>query len=223
MYIVNGQSMIMCTKTSQKDVSKAIDELEEFNASPKGMKIDPILKLYYKQYEINYSLTINSTKDKIAKKLRLNLYFDPMRRASELLELDIALSLQEETLKNLKICNAIIDSSVVKKDFDYFKVVCDSATRIIKTFEPRKNKIDKARKSSGFFALMTNVIDYDPLETLNAYKLRDEREKYFQQMKDQMVSDRQRNWSEEGKTGRLFILFVSLILSSYVRHIWKST
>ena len=42
-------------------------------------------------------------------------------------------------------------------------------------------------------------------------------------MKDQMVSDRQRNWSEEGKTGRLFILFVSLILSSYVRHVWKST
>ena len=40
-------------------------------------------------------------------------------------------------------------------------------------------------------------------------------------MKDQMAADRQRNWSEEGKTGRLFILFVSLILSSYVRHIWK--
>ena len=26
---------------------------------------------------------------------------------------------------------------------------------------------------------------------------------------------RQRNWSEEGKTGRLLILFVGLILSSY--------
>ena len=42
-------------------------------------------------------------------------------------------------------------------------------------------------------------------------------------MKDQMVADRQRNWSEEGKTGRLFILFASLILSSWVRHVWKST
>jgi len=37
-----------------------------------------------------------------------------------------------------------------------------------------------------------------------------------------MVSDRQNNWSEEGKTGRLFILFVSLVLGSYLRHIWKS-
>ena len=38
-----------------------------------------------------------------------------------------------------------------------------------------------------------------------------------------MVANRQRNWSEEGKDGRLFILFVSLTLSSYVRYIWKST
>jgi hypothetical protein len=61
------------------------------------------------------------------------------------------------------------------------------------------------------------------MKTFRTYGLRDEQEKYFQQMKDQMVSDRQRNWSEDGKTGRLFILFVSLVLSSYVRHIWKST
>jgi hypothetical protein len=38
-----------------------------------------------------------------------------------------------------------------------------------------------------------------------------------------MSCDRQRNWSEEGKTGRLFILFVSMIIGSYVRHIWKTT
>jgi hypothetical protein len=42
-------------------------------------------------------------------------------------------------------------------------------------------------------------------------------------MKSQMVADRQRNWSEEGKAGRLFILFVSMIIGSYVRHIWEDT
>jgi len=76
---------------------------------------------------------------------------------------------------------------------------------------------------SGFFSIMTHGVDFGAMETYAAYKLRDEQEKYFQQMKDQMNSDRQRNWSEEGKTGRLFILFVSLVLSSYVRHIWKTT
>ena len=38
-----------------------------------------------------------------------------------------------------------------------------------------------------------------------------------------LVNNADGNWSEDGKTGRLFILFVSLILSSWVRHIWKST
>ena len=42
-------------------------------------------------------------------------------------------------------------------------------------------------------------------------------------MKSQLGFNRQRNWSEEGKTGRLLVLFVGLILSSYVRHIWKTT
>ena len=70
---------------------------------------------------------------------------------------------------------------------------------------------------------MTHGVDFDAMAAFRAYRLRDEQEKYFQQMKDQMSSDRQRNWSEEGKTGRLFILFVSLVLSSYVRYIWKST
>ena len=54
---------------------------------------------------------------------------------------------------------------------------------------------------------------------LTLYGLRDKQEKYFQQMKSQLGFDRQRNWSEEGKTDRLLILFVGLILSSYVRHI----
>ena len=60
-------------------------------------------------------------------------------------------------------------------------------------------------------------------QAMDAYQLRDEQEKYYQQMKSEVASDRQRNWSEDGKTGRLFILFVSLILTSYLRHIWKTT
>jgi hypothetical protein len=70
---------------------------------------------------------------------------------------------------------------------------------------------------------MTHGLDFDAMKTFQTYQLRDEQEKYFCQMKSQMGENRQRNWSEDGKTGRLFIMFVSLILSSYVRHIWKST
>jgi hypothetical protein len=73
------------------------------------------------------------------------------------------------------------------------------------------------------FAIITHKLDLAAMEAYRIYRLRDEQAKYFQQMKSQMVSDRQRNWSEEGKTGRLFVLFVSMIIGSYVRHIWEST
>ena len=103
------------------------------------------------------------------------------------------------------------------------KICAFAATRAVKSFEFNEGKFSKACCFSGFFAIMTHGVNFDAMEAFHIYLLRDEQEKYFQQMKDQMVSDRQRNWSEKGKTGRLFILFVSLILNSYVRYIWKIT
>jgi hypothetical protein len=61
------------------------------------------------------------------------------------------------------------------------------------------------------------------MEAYHIYRPRDEQEKYFQQMKSQMVASRQRRCSEEDKTERLFILFVSMVIGSYVRRIWEST
>ena len=57
------------------------------------------------------------------------------------------------------------------------------------------------------------------MEAQHHYRLRDEQEKYFAMMKGAMGADRQRNWSESGKTGRLFILFVAQILGCYLSNI----
>ena len=70
---------------------------------------------------------------------------------------------------------------------------------------------------------MTLGKNLDPVQALEQYELRDEQEKYFSQMKTQMLCDRQRNSSEDGKAGRAFIQFIGLMLSSYLRHIWKTT
>ena len=52
------------------------------------------------------------------------------------------------------------------------------------------------------------------------YILRDEQEKYFEEMKDQLGFSMQENSSEDGKTGRLFILFIALIMRSEIRAVW---
>jgi transposase len=128
--------------------------------------------------------------------------------------------LLDDILKN-KI--KLDDDATLKKDFKYYNLEFDDVTRQLISYTLNEKKVLKAKKTSGFFAIISNRLNFSPVEVLTAYNLRDEQEKYFQQMKSQMGSDRQRNWSEAGKTGRLLILFVSLILSSYVRYIWKSS
>ncbi len=81
----------------------------------------------------------------------------------------------------------------------------------------------KARKFTRFFSIITHKLDFTSMETLHHYRLWDEQEKYFHQMKGQLSFNRQRNWSEDGKSGRLLILFVALIMSSYVKHIWRTS
>ena len=223
-YILRGQPIVMCVKTGQRDVAKAIKELGEFGARPDGMTIDPEAKIYYAQYEIDYVVESTGQASKASDRLKLNLYFDPVRRGMELMELDITLSLQEESLCELLENKAVLDDdATIKRDYNYYEISYDKATREIKSFELNEKKVARTRSHSGFFSIMTHGLDFDAMKAFHTYRRRDEQEKYFQQMKDQMVSDRQRNWSEEGKTGRLLILFVSLILSCYVRYIWKST
>jgi transposase len=223
-YILRGQSMVMCVKTGRSDVLAAILGFGDFGARPDGMAIDADAKIYHKQYDLDYEVKSTGASAKKADRLKLNLYFDPMRRSAELVELDITLSFQQESLEELqRDKGAFADASSVKRDYCYYNVNYDPATMVVKSFELNEKKVEKTKRLSGFFAIMTHGVDFSAMEAFHTYSLRDEQEKYFQQMKSQVAADRQRNWSEEGKTGRLFILFVSLILSSWVRHIWKTT
>ena len=223
-YILRGQSMIMCVKSGQGDALKAIKELGEFGGRPDGMAIDPYARIYHKQYEIDYEVKSTGQATRKSDRLKLNLYFDPIRRGLELMELDITLSFQEASLSELLKCKGVFcDAATIKRDYSYYKVSFDPSTLVITSYALDEKKVEKTQRLCGFFAIMTHGTDYSAMEAFNTYCLRDEQEKFFQQMKSQMVADRQRNWSEEGKTGRLFILFVSLILSSWMRHMWKST
>jgi hypothetical protein len=222
-YILRGQPMVMCVKCGQREAARVIKELGDFGALPDGMEIDADARVYHKQYAIDYTVEGTGTSARASDRLRLNLYFDPVRRGLELMELDITLRFQEEGLVELMASGTTVDGDDYKREFNYYKVTFDSDTKAVIAFALNEKKVQRKHSQSGFFAIMTHAVDFTAMEAYHAYKLRDEQEKYFCQMKSQMVSDRQRNWSEEGKTGRLFILFVSLILSSYVRHIWKST
>lgn len=220
IYIGNGQKMIMGTRVWQKHVMKEIEAFGDFGHHPESMEIDPEERVYYRQYDMAYQIEGKRGNVKRADRLKLNLYFDPVRRGSELLDLDVALLEQRRALEEIKASGLPLDDdATISRAYCYYKLEYDKASRVLSGFTLDENKVAKRRKAAGFFANTTHKIDAGPMDAQRHYKLRDEQEKYFSMMKGLMGADRQRNWSESGKTGRLFILFVAQILGSYLSNI----
>lgn len=220
-YILSARKVLMSIKVGIKPVMEKIRAFGQFGARPAEMEFDASSEVYYKQYDIPYEVMSVGGKVKKADRLHLNLYFDPVRRGSDQLHLDIDIARQGEALEQIKKEKRSLDREMIGHDFPFYRVELTRRGRV-KSYTLDQKKRDAAIEGSGFFANLTHKLDISAPEALVEYKRRDEQEKYFQQMKSQMVSNRQRSWSEEGKSGRLLILFVSMILGSYLRHVWKS-
>ena len=220
MYIERGQAMIMGTKISQTHVLNKIEEFGTIDHRPEEMEVDIDEKIYFKQYPMDYQMQSRQVEGKSSAKLKLNLYFDPARRSRELTEIDVAIVFQRRLLEEIReVEYPLDDDATLAKAFCFFKLEYDKNTRILNNFILDEKKITKKRKTSGFFANTTYLVDCDAMQVQHHYRLRDEQEKYFAMMKGVMGADRQRNWSEAGKTGRLFILFVAQVLGSYLSYI----
>ena len=225
--ILRGQAMIMATKAGQGDSLKAIERLAQSGAVAsvaKAMDFDCDRELYFKQYDIEHQAESAGKAAKKAKRLKLNLYCDLRRMAGELVELELALASQKASLEELlKSGCAIDDIGEVRRGASLCDVVYDEPSKTLKSFGPNERKLAKARLLAGFFSIITHKVDMDPMAALGSFLLRDEQEKCFQAMKDQMVSGSRPNWPEGGKAGGHLVSFVSLAIGSHVRHVWGGT
>jgi len=223
-YILDGQALIMWVRVKQSMVLNRIREFGAFSHSPEGMDIDEESRLYYRQYDLDYKVDVRQGVTKDSDRLKLNLYFDPVKRSEQLMQIDIDIKKQRETLTVIqKDGYPMDDDATIRKCYCYFDVELDEDTRALRSFSLNKKKVDDAKLTSGFYANVTHAVDYTAMKASQSYALRDEQEKYFEQEKGPLGANRQRCWSEDGKNGRLFIYFVAMTLASYVKHIWKST
>lgn len=221
-YILRGQPMIMSVSVHQDMILRRIKEFGVIDGRPEGMDIDVKTRVYHKQYEIDYEVKGNGDTVHKADKMRLNLYFNAVRRGEELSALDAAVEAQRLALQKIQEEGLTLDDdATIKRNYNWFIVKYRESDRTILSFSVNEKKVSNARKTAGFFANVTLALDKSAIQAMEDYKIRDEQEKYFRQMKSQLCFDRQRCWSEEGKNGMLFILFVSMILASQVKHIWK--
>ena len=224
LYILGGQPMIMWVKVRQSMILSRIREMGAFTHCPDGMEVDEDRHVYYRQYDLDYKVDVRKGCTRDADRLKLNLYFDPVRRSAQLMELDIDIKRQRRALEEAKAEGYPMDDDVtLKRLYPCFILEVDESDRKLKTFTLNDKKVEEVRLASGFSACVTHALDYTAAKASESYALRDEQEKDFGLQKGPLGSDRQRCWSEDGKNGRLFVLFVAMILGSYVRHIRKTT
>ena len=88
------------------------------------MELDQAERIYYKQYELEYQIEGKRDNVKKADRLRLNLYFDPVRRSQELIDLDIVLRDQKAALQEiLRDGTPLDDDATIKRIYRFFDLV----------------------------------------------------------------------------------------------------
>jgi len=85
----------------------------------------------------------------------------------------------------------------------------------------KKDQIEKAMNRMGKMCLITNRTDLGKEEALSLYKRRNEIERLFDVLKNEIDGNRIRNHSDEAMAGKLFILFVTLVLYASLDKLMK--
>lgn len=124
---------------------------------------------------------------------------------SALLELEA--NLKNKKFETLKDAIKFRKSNFPCKYSDYFKWN-KTTLQIEKNFK----KIRAYLSKMGSFVLLTNQPGMEQVEVLNYYRQKDQIEKIFDIVKNEMDGDRLRAHSQYNTEGRLFIRFIALIL-----------
>jgi len=141
----------------------------------------------------------------------IHLYFDPERRAAE----------QTAFMhKILKMESDFIDNKISEDDPLFSKYFTLRKTKTGCNIHRNEAAINKRLETSGYFVIMTND-SKDSKYVLEVYRTKDCVEKAFENIKNDLDMKRLRIHSDDAMQGRIFITFIALIISSYIRYTMK--
>ena len=221
--IARGQKIITSVKVSQDEVLRLIKSLDMGRGYPDGMSVAPGEDIYYMQRDGEYSVKGNGDNVIEAWKYKLNLYFNPFKRAED------QLAIEQAAVEQSLLMDAIIregspvdDEEVTTRHFNLLSLTFNR-DKSVASYVVNREKMEAMLLTSGFFASKTFGVDLDPLKAKDNYGMRDEQEKMFSLQKGPLGQDRLGTWSETAKRGRMFICFVGLILASHVRSVRRQS
>ena len=218
---------IMAARVDTNTISKLLLKINyESTGYPINMKFNKKNRLFSTQMNVEPYLSHLSDGTEIQiNGLKANLFLDLRKRMDEISFIYDKINEEKNILDN-DIKLKIIPGNMKKYKalFPYFRIneIKDENENIIGfNYSENSEKITKEISKCGFFASLMYKLDITSEEALNKYKSRDEHEKNFDQFKNQLNFNLQRNSSEDGKNGRSFFAFIGLICISVLRKAWK--
>lgn len=139
---------------------------------------------------------------------RLHLYYNYYKFADEVSIIQNKIKKLETELQNLTTV------SNPKHYEKYFKLTLDKEELI--SYEKDYDKINNAHNCAGYFALLSSRMDNNAEEILHIYRKKDLVEKTFDNLKNYIDCNRLRVHCDETMRGKIFIIFISLILKSVI-------
>ena len=201
--------MVMCVDVKQPAVMERIEAFGRFRSHPAGMRYDAASRRWYRQYRLG--------------DLRLNLFFNPERRAAELAQIDAEITSQQEALKEISSYGiTIADRHALRRDYYFFNTVYNKENQTVTSFAPDRERILNTRAASGFYANVTSGLDIGPLEAVSIYGLKYDQEKFLRQFRS--LLDFPQGYSRTGLSYGVQVLqYIGLLLNTWLRHALQSS
>ena len=144
------------------------------------------------------------------------LYFDSWNHVQQCQELSERINRYKAELQKLKR----YPKSKLRKYEPYF-IITKHEEGSGFDFEVDFDKVEKARKSKGYFLIFSTDDVATPDDVLGHYRAKDIAEKMFAQIKCEMEGNRIRTHNEKTTDGKTFVTFIACVIRTYMLNTLK--
>ena len=146
------------------------------------------------------------TVEKTKRRAYLHLFYSPARELEEIVEVDATVSM----------CKAELDAGNPLDEHQRYYDVWFARSR--GKWVPDEEAIAAARENAGWFAVLTNDASLTCWDVDDMYRRKDRVEKAFGDVKGRLDVRTPRVSSEETLDGKVFCVFVALVLTTWLRN-----
>lgn len=163
------------------------------------------------RYATHYAMLIDETVYGVNGKVLLGYCGDTREMMMESLKASLAKREKELKEKVIKKYETVIKK---KKYTDFFEIIPLENNDY--TYKTKEEALEEVSKNYGYFLVFTTADNLSADEVLYYYRAKDADEKMFYCLKNYMDGDRLRTHNQETTDGKMFVLFIGLIIRSYM-------